>query len=69
MDSTLPINKDKEEDTKSKDDQSELEGVSKFVNQVPDQPDEDDSPPIITEEKLKCYEKFKNMPIIIEGPE
>ena len=30
---------------------------------------DDDSPPIITEEKLKCYDKYKNIPIIIEGPE
>jgi len=26
-------------------------------------------PDLITEEKLKCYEKFKEVPIIIEGPE
>jgi hypothetical protein len=27
------------------------------------------SPKIVTEEKLKCYEKFKGVPAIIEGPE
>jgi hypothetical protein len=27
------------------------------------------SPKIVTEEKLQCYEKFKSLPIIIEGPE
>ena len=29
----------------------------------------DDSPKIVTEEKLQCYKKFLNLPIIIEGPE
>lgn len=27
------------------------------------------SPRIVTEEKLKCYDKFRHMPIMIEGPE
>ena len=30
---------------------------------------DEDSPKIITDEKLKCYEKFKSIPVIIEGPE
>lgn len=42
--------------------------VGEFVKNVTC-PEEDDSPPIITEEKLKCYEKYHNVPIIIEGPE
>ena len=29
----------------------------------------EESPKIVTEEKLKCYDKFKNIPIIVEGPE
>eukprot|EP00347_Sterkiella_histriomuscorum_P012601 403367944 len=29
----------------------------------------DESPQLITDEKLKCYEKFQHIPIIIEGPE
>jgi hypothetical protein len=29
----------------------------------------DESPKIVTEEKLRCYEKFKNLQIIVEGPE
>ncbi len=27
------------------------------------------SPKIVTDEKIKCYENFKLLPIIIEGPE
>ena len=27
------------------------------------------SPKIVTEEKLKCYDKFRGIPVIIEGPE
>lgn len=27
------------------------------------------SPRIVTEEKLKCYDKFRGLPIMIEGPE
>jgi hypothetical protein len=27
------------------------------------------SPKIVTDEKIKCYDKFKLLPIIIEGPE
>ena len=30
---------------------------------------DEESPKIITDEKLKCYEKFNNIPVIIEGPE
>jgi hypothetical protein len=26
-------------------------------------------PDLITEEKLACYEKFKEVPILVEGPE
>ena len=29
----------------------------------------DNSPLIITKEKQACIEKFKNLPVIIEGPE
>ena len=29
----------------------------------------DGSPRIVTEEKLKCYDKFKGIPLILEGPE
>jgi len=38
-------------------------------SQTPSEALGDDSPKIITEEKLKCYEKFANMPVIVEGPE
>lgn len=27
------------------------------------------SPKVVTEEKLKCYEKFRALPIMVEGPE
>ena len=27
------------------------------------------SPRIVTDEKLKCYDKFQNLPVVIEGPE
>lgn len=26
-------------------------------------------PDLITEEKLKCYEKFLDVPVLVEGPE
>ena len=29
----------------------------------------DDSPLIVTKEKQECHDKFKNIPVIIEGPE
>jgi hypothetical protein len=31
--------------------------------------DDEDVPSIVTKEKLKCYNKFADMPIIVEGPE
>jgi hypothetical protein len=31
--------------------------------------EDDDVPSIVTKEKLECYTKFADMPIIVEGPE
>ena len=50
---------------------SDVAGTTKldhFLGQVQDQQD-DDSPQIITPDKLKCYEKYLSLPVIIEGPE
>lgn len=71
----IPLNQVNQEDAQSNQDSlektSNIAGQSKldqFLGSVQYQ-QEDDSPPIITEEKLSCYNKYKNIPVIVEGPE
>lgn len=69
----LPLNTSNQEDTQSNNDSSDKQsnGPSKldqFLGSV-QYPQDEESPKIVTEEKLQCYTKFKNIPVIVEGPE